>query len=128
MENGGRAEIPHLSPAQRRLSPFGLTAKVNEPMHDHAMPNIDRLPGSPLRELPPAEPVRDDFVETVKTSSEPEMARQRASEWLRTPRISHEVGLYSKLGGAEVGSALRRKKARGDIRRRRRGLQPPDGA
>jgi len=28
----------------------------------------------------PVEPVRDDFVETVKTSSEPEMARQRASE------------------------------------------------
>ena len=26
------------------------------------------------------------------------MAHQRASEWLRTPRISREVGLYSELG------------------------------
>jgi len=31
------------------------------------------------------------FVETVKTSSEPEMACHRAPEWLRIPRISHEV-------------------------------------
>jgi hypothetical protein len=44
-------------------------------------------------ENPLTEPLRDDIVETVETSSEPEMAHQRASEWLRTPRISHPVGL-----------------------------------
>jgi adenylate cyclase len=34
----------------------------------------------------------------MKTSSEPEMAHQRASERLRNPRISRPVGLYSGLG------------------------------
>jgi hypothetical protein len=53
-------------------------------------------------ENPLADPVCEDLVETVKTSSEPEMAHQRASEWLRTTRIAHEVGLYSELVGAEV--------------------------
>ena len=95
-------------------------------MSDHAMPNVDRSPGG-LYGDSFAEPVRDDFVETVKTSSEPEMGRQQASEWLRTPRISRPVGLYSGLGGAEVGSAIRRTKARRDFRSRCRGLQPSDG-
>jgi hypothetical protein len=60
---------------------------------------------------PLAEPVRDDLVETVKTSSVPEMARQRASEWLRTPRISHDVGIYSGVGrcrGVEAYSVERK--------------------
>src|SRR6516164_5780433 len=43
------------------------------------------------------------------------MAHQRASEWPRNPRISHDVELYSKLGGAEVGSAPRRTEARGNF-------------
>jgi len=34
----------------------------------------------------------------VKTSPEPETMHQRALEWLRTPRISREVGLYSGSG------------------------------
>jgi hypothetical protein len=72
--------------------------------------------------------VREDFVETVKTSFEPEMAHQRASEWLRIPRISTPDGLYSGSGRPNVGRTLRRTKARGDLRSRCRGLQPPDGA
>src|SRR6516225_7485563 len=47
---------------------------------------------------PLAEPVRDDFVETVKTSSEPEVAHRRASERLRNPPILHPVGLYCGMG------------------------------
>ena len=46
-----------------------------------------------------------------KTSSKPEVAYQRASEWLRTPRISHKIGLYSKLGwcrGLEAPSVERK--------------------
>ena len=66
-------------------------------MHHHAMPNVDRSPGR-LYGNSLAKCVRDDFVETVETSSEPELAHQRASEWLRAPRISHKIGLYSKLG------------------------------
>ena len=75
---------------------MAVAAKVNEPI-----PGTDAdmlMVSEPPWRNPLAEPVRDDFVETVKTSSEPEMAYQRASEWLRTPRISHEVGLYSELG------------------------------
>jgi len=48
-----------------------------------------------------AEPVRGGLAETVKTLSKTGMAHQRASEWLRNPRISHPVGLYSRRGGAE---------------------------
>jgi len=43
-----------------------------------------------------AEPVRGGLAETVKTLSKTGMAHQRASEWLRNPRISHPVGLRSR--------------------------------
>src|SRR6516164_8440638 len=39
------------------------------------------------------------------------MPHQRASEWLRTPRISHEVGVYSRVGrcrGVEAHSVERK--------------------
>jgi class 3 adenylate cyclase len=60
---------------------------------------------------PPRGACTDGFVETVETSSEPEMAHQRASESLRNSRISHQVGLYSALGrcqGVEAHSVERK--------------------
>ena len=55
--------------------------------------------------------------------------RYRGSQYGLQP-----LGSLTKLrytfgwGGAQVGSAIRRTKARRDLRRRCRGLQPPDGA
>jgi hypothetical protein len=46
-------------------------------------------------------PVRRDLVETVKTSSEPEMAHRRASEWLRTLGSSMRSVYTPGRGGAE---------------------------
>jgi hypothetical protein len=66
----------------------------------------------------------DDFVEPVKTLSEPEMPHQRASERLRS--LGSRIRWVYTLAG-EVpsrGSAIRRTKARGDLRRRCGRLQP----
>src|SRR6516162_9985485 len=46
---------------------------------------------------------RRDYRICCRTSStkarpNPRWLHQRASEWLRIPRISHKIGLYSKLG------------------------------
>jgi hypothetical protein len=40
-----------------------------------------------------AEPVRDDLVETVKTSSTSKMAHQRVSEWFTALGLSRQIGI-----------------------------------
>jgi hypothetical protein len=44
-------------------------------------------------ENPLAEPVRDDLVETVKTSSTSKMADQRVSEWFPALGLSRQIGI-----------------------------------
>ena len=45
-----------------------------------------------------AAPVHAGLVETTETSFGPEMAHQRASEWLRSPRISDPIGYILRVG------------------------------
>ena len=76
-------------------------AEQRRPAGEGPMVRIHLPPPESLPTIGPsgrllAEPVRGGLADTVKTLSKTGMAHQRASEWLRNPRISHPVGLRSR--------------------------------
>ena len=86
-DNGYIVPFLSMKPALRRCEPKGLAAVGLE----------NSL----------AEPVRDDLE---ISSSAPDMAHQRASEWLTGPRKSRPVGLYSTGEVTNLGSPQGRTK------------------